>query len=117
MNLIKLIFVTLVFAAIYASAEAEASCAKLERYEMCARWTVPTAYTNGAPLLARNIGKYELRCVGTNVAASLVKFPKAGTNGYLLKALKPGGYSCIIRLYDIWGAPSAWSAPDVATVI
>ena len=117
MNLIKLIFVTLVFAAIYASAEAEASCAKLERYEMCARWTVPTAYTNGAPLLAKNIGKYELRCVGVGMAASLVKFPKAGTNGYLLKALKPGTYSCIIRLYDIWGEESAWSSPAIGVII
>ena len=117
MNLLKLLFVTLVFVAIYASAEAEASCAKLERYEMCARWTVPTAYTNGAPMLAKNIGKFELRCVGTNIAASLVKFPKGITRGYLLKYLKPGTYSCIIRLYDIWGAPSAWSAPDVATVM
>ena len=117
MNLIKLLFVTLVFVAIYASAEAEASCAKLERYEMCARWTVPTAYTNGAPLLAKNIGKYELRCVGISVKASVVKFPKAGTNGYLLKSLKPGAYSCIIRLYDIWGEASAWSAPARGAIL
>jgi len=110
MKLIKLLTVSIAFISIYMCADADAG-------DMMTTWTVPTTRVNGTPLSMKEISKYELRCVGINMPASILKFPKGGTKGYLLKSLKPGKYSCIIRTVDTGGLMSEFSKPSIGVVL
>lgn len=96
-RLIQLLAITAF--AILVSAETEACSLPLT-------WEQSNKRTDGTDLPNSMIKHFEIRCVGINVKASVVKFAKSGTRGYDVKTAKTGRYSCIMLVHDMWGLVS-----------
>lgn len=96
-RLIQLLAIT--FFAILVSTESDACTIPLT-------WEHSNTRGDGSPLPNSEIKYFEIRCVGVNVKASVVKFAKSGTRGYKVITTKPGRYSCIMFVHDTLGVMS-----------
>lgn len=103
MHRVMLRLAAVTIAAIGIAAMTDAEAADFRLY-----WDTPTTCVDGSALPLKDIKEYELEAVNQLTLKRTIRFPKVGTNGYLM-ALESGRYGFRIRANKTDGTKGIWS--------